>query len=648
MMTMKRIFTYIALFLTCVVSGAQVKVTSVENVSARTWLCLSSGDGLELSYSDKGKYVPSFSVRPESHSRVDFGQLWYAPDGVLYLYYTETDGYFDGRGVLKSISCTNPSDKTPQWSVPCEIGIGVCTGTPAVAADGSWIMPGALWGRTLIGRTADIYGNDRKRDDNGEYSELDGSRGPLLHISHDMGRTWNGMSGFVTVPEMVQGRYNDPQMINVPDGSLKMVMRSCGTGWSWASTSYDNGQTWSSPEKFVQNPDRKAAFAGLPDGRLLMVKVGKLDEFAYFLGSGLYAYLSDDCGKTWYGGLCIVRDMDADAPSVSCDDEGNITVAYDCGNEVFAVVTSQDEIVRGMSDHEYVAENIRTLSRSGQEKQKASKAKVEWSDDLLRICSYNIKYRNDKLCKWENRLNAIKSFVDEYRPDVIGSQEPYGQQIEDIIITLDGRYGWIGVNNRNEKNPPYHRNGAFNPIFYRKDRVEVLDWDIIWYTPKATERGYGAEYTRFMIWAKMRDRKNGQEFYVFNSHFDHKNEEAKRVSARILVNTVKEVAGNLPAVLTGDFNSTETGVPYATIMDSGFLGNSKLAVDDAVNHMYYSQARYKSINTVSQKDIHIDHIFYTPSNSRIESWELVIKTFGGYYGSDHLPIVTDWRLVRNQ
>ena len=644
---MKRIFTYIALFLTCVVSGAQVKVSSVEDVSGRTWLCLSSGDGLELSYSDKGKYVPSFNVRPESLSRVDFGQLWYAPDGVLYLYYTETDGYFDGKGVLKSISCTNPSDKAPQWSNPSEIGAGVCTGVPVVAADGSWIMPCALWGRTLIGRTPDIYGNDRHRDDSGEYSELDGMRGPMLHISHDQGRTWDEISGFVTVPEMVHGRYNDPQMINVPDGSLKMVMRSCGTGWSWASTSYDNGQTWSSPEKFVQNPDRKAAFAGLPDGRLLMVKVGKLDEFAYFLGSGLYAYLSDDCGKTWYGGLCLAATTEADSPAVSCDEEGNITVAYDCGNEVLAVVTSQDEIVRGMCDHEYVAGNVRSVYRSGQAKQKASKARMEWSDDLLRICSYNIQYRNDNLCRWENRLVAIKGFVNEYDPDVIGAQEPYGTEIEDIVMALDGRYGWIGINNR-KKNPPYHRHGAFNPIFYRKDRVEVLDWDIIWYTPKAVERGYGAEYARFMIWAKMRDRKNGQEFFVFNSHFDHKNEEAKRVSARILVNAVKEVAGDVPAILTGDFNSTETGVPYATIMDSGFLGNSKLAVDNAVNHMYYSQARYKSINTVSQKDIHIDHIFYTHSTSRIESWELVIKTFGGYYGSDHLPVVVDWRLALNQ
>ena len=645
---MKRIFTYIALFLTCVVSGAQVKVSSVEDVSGRTWLCLSSGDGLELSYSDKGKYVPSFNVRPESLSRVDFGQLWYAPDGVLYLYYTETDGYFDGKGVLKSISCTNPSDKAPHWSNPSEIGAGVCTGVPVVAADGSWIMPCALWGRTLIGRTPDIYGNDRHRDDSGEYSELDGMRGPMLHISHDQGRTWDEISGFVTVPEMVHGRYNDPQMINVPDGSLKMVMRSCGTGWSWASTSYDNGQTWSSPEKFVQNPDRKAAFACLPDGRLLMVKVGKLDEFAYFLGSGLYAYLSDDCGKTWYGGLCLAATTEADSPAVSCDEEGNITVAYDCGNEVLAVVTSQDEIVRGMCDHEYVAGNVRSVYRSEQAKQKASKARMEWSDDLLRICSYNIQYRNDNLCRWENRLVAIKGFVNEYDPDVIGAQEPYGTEIEDIVMALDGRYGWIGINNRNEKNPPYHRHGAFNPIFYRKDRVEVLDWDIIWYTPKAVERGYGAEYARFMIWAKMRDRKNGQEFFVFNSHFDHKNEEAKRVSARILVNAVKEIAGDVPAILTGDFNSTETSVPYATIMESGFLGNSKLAVDDAVNHMYYSQARYKSINTVSQKDIHIDHIFYTHSTSRIESWELVIKTFGGYYGSDHLPVVVDWRLALNQ
>ena len=147
-----------------------------------------------------------------------------------------------------------------------------------------------------------------------------------------------------------------------------------------------------------------------------------------------------------------------------------------------------------------------------------------------------------------------------------------------------------------------------------------------------------------MIWARFKDLKTGKEFYHFNSHFDHKSEEAKQVAAGILVETVRRIAGEAPAILTGDYNTSETSVGYDKIVNCGFLDNSKLAVKNPVNYMYYSQARYKSINTVSQKDIHIDHIFYTPANSRIETWELVIKTYGGYYGSDHLPIVVDWRL----
>ena len=638
---------YIYLLLLCAASmSAQSKVTSIENVSSRVWICTSEGGALHLSFSDKGKFVPSTDVLPSVLASASFGQLWCSPEGKLYLFYTETDGYFDGKGVLKVICCPNPMDKTPQWGAAAEIGIGVCTGEPVVASDGTWLMPGALWGRSLIGNDSHFYGNEIPRKDSGVYSELDSDRGALLYISTDKGATWTMKSSFVEVPEQVDARYNDPQLLVHSDGVVKMVLRSCGTGWTYYSVSQDNGQTWSAAEKFVQNPDRKAAFVTLPDGRLLMVKVGKLDEFAYFLGSGLYAYLSEDGGRTWYGGLCIAASADADYPVASCDSEGKVNVAYNCGNDVWTASVLQDEIVQALVEPGYVASNVKKAVEYMTPKAKPSKQKPEWADESIRICTYNIQYRNDQLCKWENRLTAIKGFVDAYKPDVIGSQEPYGHQIDDIIMTLEGKYGWIGINNKNESRPPFHNHGAFNPIFYRKDRVEVLEWDIIWYTPKATEIGYGADYSRFMIWAKMLDKKTQQEFYIFNSHFDHKNEEAKRVAARILVKTVKDIAGEAPAIMTGDFNSTETGVPYATITGSGFIANSKLAVDDAVNHMYYSQARYKSINTVSQKDIHIDHVFYTPASSKIESWELVIKTFGGYYGSDHLPIVVDWRLAK--
>lgn len=643
---LKRFIYTLVLVLCAAHLSAQSKVTSVETVAGRTWMCVWENGALNLSYSDKSKFVQSHKVCPDSLSSASFGQLWHAPDGTLRLFYTETDAYFDGRGVLKSIVCSDPAGKSPQWGSSTEIGLGVCTGAPVVTPDGSWLVPGALWGRTLIGDDPHFYGNDRNRKDSGIYQELDAQRGPLLYRSDDSGKSWTCKSGFIKVPEMVDARYNDPQLLTSPDGQIRMVLRSSGTGWTYSSLSQDNGRTWSQPERFVQNPDRKASFISLPDGRIMMVKVGKLDEFVYFLGSGLYAYMSDDLGKTWYGGLCLSQSPDADAPVAVCDGQGKISVAFNDVNDVCMALTSQEEILRGITDHEYVASDVARVIAWEKPKGKPAKEKPQWADESIRICTYNIQYRNDKMCKWEYRLSAIKGFVKAYAPDVIGSQEPYGPEVDDIVMALDGKYGWIGVNNRNESLPPFYKTAAFNPIFYRKDRVEVLEWDVIWYTPKATKRGYGADYSRFMIWARMLDKKTQQEFYIFNSHFDHKSEEAKRVSARILVQAVKDIAGDMPAILTGDFNTTETNVPYATIMESGFLDNSKLAVDDAVNHMYYSQARYKSIETVSQKDVHIDHVFYTPDRSRIESWELVIKTFGGYYGSDHLPIVVDWRLRR--
>lgn len=621
-------------------------VTSVENTGDRTWMCVSSEGTVRVSFADKDSFGKPYVVRPQERSSASFGQLWLAPDGRLHLYYTETDGYFDGKGRLMCKVCAEPLSDAPSWSDASEVGVGVCTGKPAVASDGRWVMPAALWGRTLMGDAPDLYGNAvHNREDNGQFRELDFRRGPLTYTSEDSGTTWSMRSGVVVVPEKMHARYNDPQIIRCLDGSLKMILRSSGTGWSYSSVSKTDGRFWTPAVRFVQNPDRKAAFMKLPDGKLLMVKQGKLDSFRYVLGRGLYAYLSDTEGETWYGGLCIDPADDAASPAVTHDTKGNIMIAYDKGEgNVCLTRTSQEEIVRGMVDPALVAQDTRVVAEYKAPKTKAVKPGKLTSKETIRICSYNIQYRNDKLCKWTHRLEALKGFMDEYRPDVMGTQEPYTAQIDDMMEVFGDEYAWFGINVDDQWQPPYRPSAAFNPIFYRKDRVKVLEWDVVWYTPEAGKRGYGADYPRFLTWARMQDLRTGKEFHIFNSHFDHKGVEARELSAEILVDAVRRIAGGGPAVLTGDYNSTETSIPYATIMNSGFLDNSKLAVKNAVNHMYYSQARYKPINTVSQKDIHIDHIFYTPANSRVESWELVIKTFGGYHGSDHLPIVIDWRL----
>ena len=46
-----------------------------------------------------------------------------------------------------------------------------------------------------------------------------------------------------------------------------------------------------------------------------------------------------------------------------------------------------------------------------------------------------------------------------------------------------------------------------------------------------------------------------------NTHFDHIGVEARTKSALLIIEKIKEIVGNQPAVLTGDFNVSESGMP---------------------------------------------------------------------------------------
>jgi endonuclease/exonuclease/phosphatase family metal-dependent hydrolase len=117
--------------------------------------------------------------------------------------------------------------------------------------------------------------------------------------------------------------------------------------------------------------------------------------------------------------------------------------------------------------------------------------------------------------------------------------------------------------------------------------------------------------------------------------------EAREVSAEILVAAVRRIAAGYPAFLTGDFNSDETTVPYKLILKSGFIDDTMTAVQNPQNAEYFSMSRYKSIDTVKKTGTHIDHVFYTPNSVKVNSWKLILDSYDGKFGSDHLPIMAE-------
>ncbi len=644
------------------------KLTDIEVMdNGRLWASVLGGGENEkgflmLAYSDnagKSWRMPVGVVDPHDASlkaprSANHGVLWRSPKGELWYFYTVSMFYFDGRGSLFATVSRNAESDNPTWSEPVRLGNGICSGKPVIhPVNGNWVLPVALWGRDVIGYQGRRWvmpaqnGHKWQSPYADAYHELDGKRGSGVYVSSDEGATWSGHLGVVKTPSAVAERYPNPTLYVNQKGGITMVTRSANTAWSYASWSSD-GVSWGrDARKYLPAPDQNLLFTNLPDGKLMMVRNGRFDQTLYLIPDKMYVYLSDDNGTTWYGGLRISNDKVSQDPCVAQGKDGKIYIAYTAGIfskcEMRLVTTSESEIDNASSSLISDAENVvdimptpKASSRADAELKAIQASRKEWGKEQLRIATYNIQYPT----RWKERLTPLIKTLDKYDFDVFGSQEPFMTQIEDMMEHIGDRYDWVGTCVSGDNNT---RNRHFNPIFYKKERLELLDWDTVWFSDEAGASGYGAYSARLMTWALFRDKKTDKQFYLFNSHFDHLGPEARDVAAHILVQSVREIANGMPAFCTGDFNCNESSSPYRTIIDSHFLNDTFMAVAEPTNGVYPSASGYYQPKPGNSS--HIDHIFFTPNSVRVNYWELIIEGYNGMWGSDHLPIYVDCRIA---
>ena len=638
------------------------QITALETtVKGRLWASvLCGGDSpegfLTLSYSDtQGKSWVEHNVALDARAEklaVRNGILWRSPKNEMWLFYAVFDGYYDGRGSMWAMVCKQPDAKQPVWEAPTYLGVGIPTGRPVVNAQGEWLLPTALWGREVMSYDKALYIANKWETPRyvtpyaDKYKELDAKRGAGLYISRDGGASWSEHLGVVKCKdEVVEARYNNPQMFVHGDGSMRMVVRASGTAWSYVSKS-QNGVEWSAPERFVSAPDQNFAVCRLSDGKLLMVRNARFDRNLYWYPEGMYAYLSEDGGATWYGGLRLATDVATINPVVAEGAKGLIYIATHnepetkCENRLF--VTSVAEIDAATADYENNPKNHRvvlTVQGAGASLAAETRAitapKNDWASESLRVATYNIQY---PVANWPDRCLTTVALIKDYKFDVFGSQEPYLPQIEDLMQHIGDEYAWVGQNVSGDNSD---RNHHFNPIFYRKERLELLDYNTVWLSDQEGVPGYGARSTRLFTWAKFRDKKTGKEFYHFNGHYDHRGFEAKIVSSYIVLNMIRKVAKGMPSFVSADYNADEKTEAYRVLQESALLKDTMLATPNALNKQYQSYTNYQPAEKREANGSHIDHLFYTPNSIKINRWELIIKDYNGKWGSDHLPIYVD-------
>ncbi|MEZ0276430.1 MAG: exo-alpha-sialidase, partial [Roseimicrobium sp.] len=244
--------------------------------------------------------------------RILVGNLWTDPTGKLWLFYDQSMGYYDGRAGVWAITCDNPDAETPSWSAPRRIWHGLTLNKPLVLKNGEWLLPISLWGRGNINPP-------ELRDAN---TELDDMRMAHLFVSKDKGETWTRRGG-VAVP---QTQFDEHMFVELNDGRLWMMVR---TNYGIAETfSSDQGATWSEPQpSTIQNPSSRFHLRKLASGRILLVKNGPLTERT---GRTLMtAYLTEDEGKTWKGGLVIDERNGVSYPDGFQAPDGTINIIHD-------------------------------------------------------------------------------------------------------------------------------------------------------------------------------------------------------------------------------------------------------------------------------------------------------------------------------
>lgn len=635
------------------VNGNLCDVTGLEYAGGRLYMSVVTGshDGRTqvdlLSSANEGK---SFAgpVLTLSHPTLSVADavLWTDASGALWMFYTESEGRFDGRGALMSICCTNPSEESPAWSEPKELGYGVCTGKP-VEANGKILLPFALWSRAEISQWPHIYGNLCKEPSTDAHKDLDPVRGAGIYVSHDSGASWECCPRVMEVPAKVDARHADPSLALMPDGSLMMLLRSNGTGNAYASISSDAGQTWTRPEPFIIHPDRKMELLPMQDGKLLMVRHNAMDQYSLSRTSGLYAYMSDDCGQTWYGNLVLSVDDHVSGAVTEYTSDGRCWVAYTAYEKgrrtAFLSLVGETDIVKSVNaplKHKSVAAAVAQTSDIP-----SKKGARKWCPEPIKVGTYNIQVSRavqwDPRADWNLRIPAVTALIDEYDFDILCAQEPYRGQMDDLIAYYKDKYDWVG---RTTAADSLATMASYNPIFFRKERLELLDWGIEWLTAEPGTPGYDAVTPRNMTWARLREKASSKEFYCFSCHYDHKGVEARGIASYILLEAIKRRTGSLPVICCGDFNSPDFSDPYNVLVNSGVLADSYTTCAEPVNGQYTSCPSYKPKADIPKNKKHIDHIFYTPDNSVILSWELIIEDYDGIYGSDHLPICVEWKI----
>jgi endonuclease/exonuclease/phosphatase family metal-dependent hydrolase len=257
----------------------------------------------------------------------------------------------------------------------------------------------------------------------------------------------------------------------------------------------------------------------------------------------------------------------------------------------------------------------------------------------LRVLSFNIRLDNglDGDNGWSHRAPGVQGMLPFYHVDLAGMQEVLPNQLQDLAGALP-EYGWFG----HGRNPD--RGGEACPIFYRKERLELLAAETFQLSPTPEvpgSMGWDAKYPRTATWARLRDRATGTTFVFLNTHLDSVGPQAREEGARLILSRLPAIAGGAPVLLGGDFNSRPDGRPHALVAEAG-LRDARQASRRRV-YPFPETGTSTGFGVPPRAHGTIDYIFAGPA-IEVLAFGVITENWDLLYPSDHRPVIAEVQL----
>ena len=239
--------------------------------------------------------------------------------------------------------------------------------------------------------------------------------------------------------------------------------------------------------------------------------------------------------------------------------------------------------------------------------------------------SYNLRYDTGE--GGAARMNALADHINHYSPHVLGVQEETPAWRAFLSSHLDPKYARVGEGRRGASDRREANEAA--ALYFDTQKFELLHTVTKWLsdTPDLPSYIEGAHFPRTVTFAVLKRLSDGAKLICANTHFDCGPDAVREAESRCLP-VIRQGFGELPFIISGDFNFQPDSPAYHLVREGGLLDASRVAPDTEFESTFHGYGKM---------GVTIDYFFV---NEKIKPlvYRVLSEKYNGEYTSDHYPI----------